>query len=101
MALLLFKNEYIEISRDGGYFYIRSTNKGYPLESLSRILQDSFPHVKITNITAIRDVITKAPYGPVVFGQERERIVVTVSSDELRAFMTLYVPDNELRLKPY
>ena len=96
MALLLFKNEYIEISRDGGYFYIRSTNKGYPLESLSRILQDSFPHVKITNITAIRDVITKAPYGPVVFGQERERIVVTVSSDELRAFMTLYVPDNEL-----
>jgi len=96
MALLLFKNEYIEISRDGGYFYIKSTAKGFPMESLSRILQDSFPHVKITNFLAIKDALTKAPYGPVVFGQERERIVVTVSSDELRAYMTLYIPENEL-----
>lgn len=96
MALLLYKNEYIEISREGGYFYIRSTTKGYSMESLSKLLQDSFPHVKITSFSAIRDAITRAPYGPVIFGQERERIVITVSSDELRAYMTLYVPDNEL-----
>lgn len=96
MSLLLFKNEFIEISRDGGYFYIRSTAKGFSPDELSRVLQNSFPHVKITNFSAIRDCITKAPYGPVLFGHERDRIVVTVSSDELRAYMTLYIPQEEL-----
>lgn len=96
MRLLLFKNQYIEISRDGGYFYIRSIAKGFTIDALSKILQDSFPHVKITSFSAIKDVITKAPYGPVLFGKERERIVVNVSSDELRAYMTLYVPQEEL-----
>lgn len=97
MALLLFKNEHIEISRDAGYFYIRSTAKGFSIEAFSRILQDSFPHVKITSFTAIKDALTKAPYGPVVFGQERERIVIRVTGDELRAYMTLYTPDEDLR----
>jgi uncharacterized protein (DUF342 family) len=96
MALLLFKNEFIEISRDGGYFYIKSTAKGYSLEAFSKLLQDSFPHVKITSFSAIRDTLTKAPRGPVKFGQEREPIVINVSCDELRAYMTLYIPENEL-----
>ena len=37
----------------------------------------------------------KVPYGP-WFSVRNGNVLVTVSSDELRAFMTLYVPDNEL-----
>ncbi|SHI65040.1 FapA family protein [Thermoclostridium caenicola] len=96
MALLLFKNEYIEISRDAGYFYIKSTAKGLSMEAFSKILQNSFPQIKIISFTAIKNALLNAPHGPVLFGQERDRVIIHVSNDELRAYMTLYVPDKDL-----
>jgi len=96
MALLLFKNEYIEISREAGYFYLKSTAKGLSMEAFSRILQNSFPQIKIISFTAIKNALLNAPQGPVLFGQERDRVVIRVSNDELRAYMTLYVPESDL-----
>lgn len=96
MALLLFKNEYIEISREGGYFFLKSTAKGLSMEAFSKILQNSFPQIKITSFTAVKNALLNAPQGPVAFGQERERIVIQVAHDGLRAYMTLYVPQSDL-----
>jgi len=96
MALLMFKNEYIEITRDAGLFYIKSLAPGFTMEAFNEILKKSFPNVRITSFLAIKSVLLNAPSGPVPFGQERERISISVSEDELKAYMTLYVSEDDL-----
>ena len=41
-------------------------------------------------------MLLNAPSGPVPFGQERERVSINVSEDELKAYMTLYVSEDDL-----
>lgn len=96
MALLMYKNEYIEITRDAGLFYLKSLAPGYTFEAFSEVLKKSFPNVKITSFLAIKNVLLNAPSGPVPFGQERERVSIYVSEDELKAYMTLYVSEDDL-----
>ena len=96
MALLMYKNEYIEITRDAGLFYLKSLAPGYTFEAFSEVLKKSFPNVKITSLLAIKNVLLNAPSGPVPFGQERERVSINVSEDELKAYMTLYVSEDDL-----
>ncbi len=96
MALLLYKNEHIEISREAGLFYIRSLSRGLTLEMFNKILRDSFPNVKITNFIAIKNTLMHAPSGPLMFGEERERVTISITDDALKAYMTLYVSDEDL-----
>lgn len=96
MALLLYKNEHIEISREAGYFYIRSLSRGFTLEMFNKVLRDSFPNIKITNFIAIKNTLMHAPAGPQLFGEERERVTISITDDALKAYMTLYVTDEEL-----
>ncbi|NMA67254.1 MAG: DUF342 domain-containing protein [Clostridiaceae bacterium] len=96
MALLMYKNEYIEITRDSGLFYVKSLSRGFSFDSFNEILNKSFPNVKITSFLAIKNVLLNAPSGPVPFGEERERVSISVSSDALKAYMTLYVSEEDL-----
>ncbi len=96
MALLLFKNEYIEISREAGQFFVKSKAKGLSLEAFNKILREHFPNVKITSFLALKNVLTRAPYGPEPFGEERERITISMTDDALKAYITLYVSDDDL-----
>ncbi|MCX7773176.1 MAG: FapA family protein, partial [Clostridia bacterium] len=96
MALLLYKNEYIEISREAGLFYIKSTARGLSLEQFNKILRDSFPNVKIASFIAIKNVLMSAPSGPEAFGEERDRVTISITDDALKAYMTLYVADDDL-----
>lgn len=94
--MLLYKNEYIEITREAGTFFVRSTMRGMSLEAFNKVLRDAFPNVRITSFIAIKNVLLKAPYGPEPFGEERERVTISVTDDALKAYMTLYVADEDL-----
>lgn len=96
MAMLLYKNEHIEISREAGFFYIRSLRPGFTLEMFNKVLKESFPNVKITNFIALKNTLMHAPAGPQLFGEERERVTVSITDDALRAYITLYVTEEEL-----
>ena len=96
MALLMFKNEYIEILRDSGLFYIKSYKPGFTLDMFNNVLMESFPNVKVTNFLTVKDVLLKPPRGPLPFGEERDRVTVSVTEDDLKAYMTLYVSDDDL-----
>ena len=37
-----------------------------------------------------------APLGPLPFGEERDRVTISVTEDALKAYMTLYVSDDDL-----
>ncbi|NLX63554.1 MAG: DUF342 domain-containing protein [Clostridiaceae bacterium] len=93
---LLYKNDFIEILREKNQFYINSLSKGYSMEMFNEVLK-SFPMIKVTSFMTIRNVIYNAPRGPEPFGEERERISLKVSDDKLKAYMTLYVYDEELK----
>jgi len=93
---LLYRNDYLEILREENKFYIRSLRKGYSLEMFNEILK-SFPMIKVTSFMTIKNAIYNAPRGPEPFGEERERIILKVTDDKLKAYMTLYVYDEELK----
>ena len=95
MALLLYKNNYIEILKEKGIFYIKSTNRGFTLDMFNDLLK-SFPMIKVTSFMTLRNVIHNAPRGPEPFAEERERISLRNSEDGLRAYMTLYVNSEDL-----
>jgi uncharacterized protein (DUF342 family) len=103
MAFLLYKNDYIEILKENGVFYIKSTNRGYSLEMFNDILK-AYPVIKVTSFMTLRNVINNAPRGPEPFGEERERVSLRISEDGLKAYMTIYVnheelaPDNRINL---
>jgi len=92
---LLYKNDYIEILREKGKFYIKSVSRGFSLEMFNELLK-AFPMIKITSFMTLRNVICNAPKGPEVFGEERGRVQLRVSEDGLKAYMTLYVYNEEL-----
>lgn len=96
MALLLYKDQYIEITRDRGQFFVKSSAKGYTLEAFNKLLRDSFPNVKITSFLTIKNVLLSAPGGPEPFGEERERITISMTDDALKSYLTLYVSNEDL-----
>lgn len=96
MADVLYGNEYIEISREERSLYIRSIKPGFSLEMFNDIFSKSFPNVRIISFNAIQKVILNVPSGPELFGEERERIFIEVSDDELKATMSLNVSAPDL-----
>ncbi|NLL67073.1 MAG: DUF342 domain-containing protein [Clostridiaceae bacterium] len=95
MALLLYKNDYIEILKEKEVFYIKSTNRGFTLDMFNDLLKN-FPTIKVTSFMTLRNVIHHAPRGPEPFGEERERVSLRITDDGLKAYMTLYVNNKDL-----
>lgn len=95
MASLLYKNDYVEILQEADLYYVRSTNRGFSLEKFNDILKD-FPTIKITSFITLKNVLNHAPKGPEPFGEQRERVNIRISEDNLKAYMILYVNNGDL-----
>ncbi len=91
----IFSSEYIRITKRQDGFYIESLRKGMTLEQLNRLMSDH-PEIKVTSVIAIRNAILNAPRSPEKFGEARDRIIIELSDDELKAFLTLCVDDDEI-----
>lgn len=92
---IVFKSEFISITIRQEGFYIESFRKGMTLEQFNRLMTDH-PEIKITSIMAIRNALVNAPRGPEKFGEAKERIMIEITEDELKAYLTLCVEDEEL-----
>lgn len=92
---LLYQNDYLEILQDSGKYYIKSKKRGFTLNMFNDILKE-FPVIKVTNFMALKNALNHAPRGPELFGEQRERVSLRVSEDGLKAYMTLYVNNEEL-----
>ncbi len=95
MASLIYKNDFIEILKDGDLYYVKSNNRGFSLEKFNDILKE-FPTIKITSFMTLKNVLYHAPRGPEPFGEQRERINIRISEDSLRAYMILYLNNDDL-----
>ncbi len=92
---IVFKSEFISISIRGDGFYIESHRKGMTLEQFNRLISDH-PEIRITSIMAVRNALVNAPRAPEKFGEAKERIIIDITEDELKAYLTLCVENEEL-----
>jgi uncharacterized protein (DUF342 family) len=93
--MVIYSSEYIEITKLGESYYIKSMKKGLTIDQLIRIIS-MYKQISITNYTVLKLALLNAPASTAKFGIEKERIIVEITPDELKAFITLNVDENEL-----
>ena len=91
---VVYSSDYILITRRPDGYYIETFRQGISIEDFNQILS-THPEIKIINFVAIKNAIFKSPSRPEKFGIERERVLVDITSDGLRAYITLFVDEKE------
>ena len=91
----VFSSEYISITKRDDGFYIESYRRGMTLEQFNRLMSDHV-EIKITSVIAIRNALVNAPMRSEKFGEIKERISIETSEDELKAYLTLCVTEEEI-----
>ena len=92
---IIYSSEYIIVTKRPDGFFIESFRNGMSVEQFNRIM-GAHSEIRITSFLAIKNAILFAPKPPEKFGEIKERVIIEVSSDELKAYVTLCVMDSEI-----
>lgn len=92
---IIYSSEFIKVIRREADFYIESYKIGMSVIQFNDFIS-KYPNIKITSFIVIKNAILFAPKPLEKFGELKERIAVEISSDELKAYVKLSVPDNDL-----
>ena len=92
---IIYSSEYIVITMLTDGFYIESFRNGMSVDQFNRLMVEH-PEIRITSFMAIKNALVYAPSPPTKFGELKDRVSVEISSDELRAYITLCVNEGEL-----
>ncbi|HEY5584452.1 MAG TPA: FapA family protein [Ruminiclostridium sp.] len=91
----IYTSPFIEITKKSDGFYLQSYKKGFSVDEFNKII-GSHPEIQISNFTVIKEALVFAPQQARNFAFVKEKVVIEVSGDELRAFITLNVNESEL-----
>lgn len=92
---LVFSSEYVSVTKKQDGYYIESFKKGMSLDQFNKVIAEH-PEIRITGIMTIRNALINAPRASEKFGEQKERITIDISEDELKAYITLCVEEEEL-----
>lgn len=92
----IFRDDTLVITREQDGYYIQTFRNGRSLESFSELLRQ-MPYLEITRFQTVRKALLEAPYGPELFGVEKEKINVKISADGLEAYVTLNMAPEKLK----
>lgn len=84
----LYKDKFIEITESGDAFYLESFQNGMSYDRFSEIVK-TLPMLRITSALLVNTVLTRAPHPAIRFAERKERITAEVSSDGLKAYITM------------
>lgn len=93
---VVYSCEYVIITRQERDFYIQSLKKGMAVEDINKVIKDH-PEISITSFMAIKNALIFAPRAPEKFGELKERVIVEVTSDQLKAFVTIFASEEEIK----
>ncbi|MCX8128912.1 MAG: FapA family protein [Clostridia bacterium] len=93
---IIFSSEHILITKRQDGFYIESFKSGMSVEQFNKLMSEH-NEIRITSFIAIKNALVFAPKPAVKFGEIKERITVDISSDELKAYITLCVMETEIQ----
>lgn len=91
----LYSDKFIEITESGDSFYLESFQSGMTTDRFNEIIK-GLPMLKITSVLLVNSVLNRTPHPAVLFAEKKERIVTEITSDGLKANLTLNIPHNEL-----
>ena len=95
---IVYSDEYVTIYILVDSLYLESLKKGMPINQLNNII-NSHPEFKITDFNAIKNAINNAPQPPKKFGVLKEKIVIKISEDKLKATVTYNAPKEYFDIK--
>lgn len=82
--MLVFKNDYFEITEEHGKVYLATAKSGFPLKEFDSILR-SFPRIKLTNFALLKNALSKSGSNPVEIGQWLPNVEIEISRDKMSA----------------
>lgn len=91
----IIRNNFIRITKEADGVYIETFRKGYSVRDFNILISNN-PEIKITSFIAVRNALLNAPHPPVKFGEIDERIVIELTDNDMKAYVTLYVDESEL-----
>jgi len=91
----IYSSPFIEITKSGDGFYLQSFKKGLSGDEFNKII-GSHPEIQISNFVVIKEALVFAPQEARRFASIKEKVMVEVSGDGLKAYVTLAVDKNEL-----
>jgi uncharacterized protein len=92
---VIFSSEHITVTKSQDGFYIESYKSGMSVEQFNKMMSEH-SEIRITSFIAIKNALVFAPKPPTKFGEVKQRMTVEVSSDELKAYITLCVMEHEM-----
>lgn len=95
---ILYNNEYLKIYQSPDGFYIETFKKGFSLEELNHFLY-THSEINITSFNTLKNALSLAPKPPERFGEPKKRFLITLSEDELKAFVEYNLSPEELDIK--
>ncbi|MFZ5987640.1 MAG: DUF342 domain-containing protein [Bacillota bacterium] len=94
----IYQDEYVNIFPVSNDVYIESHKPGLSLNLLYNVIS-SHPEIQITNFNCLKDAVNSAPKPAQKFGELKERIILFVTEDGLKATITFNLPKEQLELK--
>lgn len=95
---IIYSDEYVKIYILSDGLYLESLKSGMPFNQLNSII-NSHPEFKIIDFNVIKTAINSAPQLPKKFGELKEKIVIKISEDALKATVTYNVPKDYIDFK--
>ncbi|MHB8065580.1 MAG: DUF342 domain-containing protein, partial [Ruminiclostridium sp.] len=86
----IYSSPFIEITKSGDGFYLQSFKKGLSVDEFNKII-GSLPEIQISNFIVIKEALVFAPQDAKRFASVKEKVIVEISGDELKAYITLSV----------
>lgn len=90
----LYSDRFVEITESGDAFYLESFQKGMSTDRFNEIIK-TLPMLRITSVLLVNSVLTRAPHPAVLFAERKERIIPEITSDGLKAYITLNLSPSE------
>ncbi|HEY9060000.1 MAG TPA: FapA family protein [Pseudobacteroides sp.] len=95
MEEVIYEDHFIKITKENEEFFIESFSKGMTMDAFKQIIAE-YPEMQITSFMAVKSAVLFSPVKKTKFADVKERVVVEISDDGLKAYITLFVLDNEL-----
>ena len=91
----IYSSPYIAITKKNDGFYLQSYKKGLSVDEFNKII-GSHPEIQISNFVVIKEALVFAPQEARKFAISKEKVMIEVTGDGLKAYLTLNVNNDEL-----
>lgn len=82
--MIIFKNEFFEISEQNEKVFIKMMKKGFPIKDFDNIIRQ-FPRMKISNFALLKNVLLKDSSDLIEIGYLLPSIEIQISKDKMSA----------------